>query len=218
MTCLELAAIAQEVGLPGGVLNVITGLGAEAGAPLTYVVFVFCFVLLLLLGGCCCGVCGGCYTHHVSLHAHMHTLYTHYIRNTQIQYPPPPHPPTPTPTHRCNPIVAKVAFTGSVATGRRVALAAAQMVRPCSLELGGKSALLVFDDADVDKAVEWAMVRCVCCRVGGCRVGTSLHTHISTYTHLYIHTSLHTLYVYTLPYSLVCFGPMVRYAVLPAVC
>lgn len=36
MTCLELAAIAQEIGLPGGVLNVITGLGAEAGAPLTY--------------------------------------------------------------------------------------------------------------------------------------------------------------------------------------
>jgi delta 1-pyrroline-5-carboxylate dehydrogenase len=34
VTCLELGAIAQEVGLPGGVLNVITGLGTEAGAPL----------------------------------------------------------------------------------------------------------------------------------------------------------------------------------------
>lgn len=59
---------------------------------------------------------------------------------------------------RCNPLIAKVAFTGSVATGRRVALAAAEMVRPCSLELGGKSALLVFDDADIEKAVEWTMV------------------------------------------------------------
>ncbi|KAL6761955.1 Aldehyde/histidinol dehydrogenase [Haematococcus lacustris] len=34
VTCLELAGIAQEVGLPAGVLNVITGLGSEAGAPL----------------------------------------------------------------------------------------------------------------------------------------------------------------------------------------
>lgn len=70
--------------------------------------------------------------------------------------------------HRCNPLVAKVAFTGSVATGRRVALAAAEMVRPCCLELGGKSALLVFDDADIEKAVEWTMVRAlrVLCCVG----------------------------------------------------
>uniref|UniRef100_A0A0A9D2R3 AMADH2 n=1 Tax=Arundo donax TaxID=35708 RepID=A0A0A9D2R3_ARUDO len=35
--------------------------------------------------------------------------------------------------------------------------AAAQMVKPVSLELGGKSPLIVFDDVDIDKAVEWAM-------------------------------------------------------------
>lgn len=34
LTCLELAAIAEEVQLPPGVLNVVTGLGVEAGAPL----------------------------------------------------------------------------------------------------------------------------------------------------------------------------------------
>lgn len=34
LTCLEMAAIADEVQLPPGVLNVVTGLGVEAGAPL----------------------------------------------------------------------------------------------------------------------------------------------------------------------------------------
>lgn len=33
-TCLELADICSEVGLPPGVLNILTGLGTEAGAPL----------------------------------------------------------------------------------------------------------------------------------------------------------------------------------------
>ncbi|EFJ51737.1 hypothetical protein VOLCADRAFT_73155 [Volvox carteri f. nagariensis] len=92
LTCLELAAIADEVQLPPGVLNVITGTGPEAGAPLS-----------------------------------------------------------------AHPGLAKVAFTGSAVTGRRVALAAAANLRPSSLELGGKSALIVFEDADVEKAVEWAM-------------------------------------------------------------
>jgi acyl-CoA reductase-like NAD-dependent aldehyde dehydrogenase len=55
--------------------------------------------------------------------------------------------------------MAKVAFTGSVATGRRVNLAAAANLRPTTMELGGKSALIVFEDADIDKAVEWTMVR-----------------------------------------------------------
>ena len=34
VTCLELGAIALEVGLPPGVLNIVTGMGADAGAPL----------------------------------------------------------------------------------------------------------------------------------------------------------------------------------------
>lgn len=37
ITCLELAGLAAEAGVPPGVLNVITGLGAEAGAPLWWV-------------------------------------------------------------------------------------------------------------------------------------------------------------------------------------
>ena len=58
-----------------------------------------------------------------------------------------------------NPAVAKVAFTGSVATGRRVNMAAAANLRPTTMELGGKSAIIVFEDADIANAVEWVMVR-----------------------------------------------------------
>ncbi|RME29411.1 MAG: aldehyde dehydrogenase family protein [Deltaproteobacteria bacterium] len=47
-----------------------------------------------------------------------------------------------------------VVFTGSVATGRRVAAACAERFVPCSLELGGKDAALVLVDADLDRAVE----------------------------------------------------------------
>jgi betaine-aldehyde dehydrogenase len=92
VTCLELAGIAKDVGLPRGVLNVITGYGHEAGAPLA--------------------------------------------------------------SHSG---VDKIAFTGSTATGRSVMSAASQLIKPVTLELGGKSPIIVFDDADVEKAVEWAM-------------------------------------------------------------
>ena len=52
-----------------------------------------------------------------------------------------------------------MAFTGSVATGRAVNLAAAKNLRPATMELGGKGPILVFPDVDVDKAVEWIAVR-----------------------------------------------------------
>lgn len=53
--------------------------------------------------------------------------------------------------------VDKLAFTGSVPTGSAVMAAAARDIKRVSLELGGKSPFLVFDDADVEKAVEWIM-------------------------------------------------------------
>ena len=56
--------------------------------------------------------------------------------------------------------VAKVAFTGSVATGARIMGMCAPDVRAVSLELGGKSPVLVFPDADIDKAVEWVAFGC----------------------------------------------------------
>jgi acyl-CoA reductase-like NAD-dependent aldehyde dehydrogenase len=45
-----------------------------------------------------------------------------------------------------------ITFTGSVATGRKVAAAAAQNLVPCTLELGGKDPAIVLDDADVERA------------------------------------------------------------------
>jgi len=92
LTALELAAAADRIGLPAGVLNVVTGLGSDAGSPLT-------------------------------LH----------------------------------PGVDKLAFTGSVPTGAKIMSAAASDIKNISLELGGKSAFIVFDDADVEAAVEWIL-------------------------------------------------------------
>lgn len=53
-----------------------------------------------------------------------------------------------------------VCFTGSTATGRTVAARAAQRLVGCSLELGGKNPMLVFDDADLDRAAECAVRAC----------------------------------------------------------
>jgi len=88
LTALAFAHIAQQAGLPDGALNVVPGLGAEAGAALSG---------------------------HVG--------------------------------------VQHVSFTGSVATGVLVQEAAAKNVIPVTLELGGKSPQLVFDDADLDAAL-----------------------------------------------------------------
>jgi len=56
-----------------------------------------------------------------------------------------------------DPRVGKVSFIGSVPTGRRVAVAAAEAGIPTVLELGGKSANIVFADADLDRAADGAV-------------------------------------------------------------
>ena len=88
LTALGFAHIAQEAGLPAGALNVVPGIGAEAGAALS-----------------------------------------------------------------AHPGVHHISFTGSVATGALVQQAAGKNVVPVTLELGGKSPQLVFDDADLDAAL-----------------------------------------------------------------
>ena len=54
--------------------------------------------------------------------------------------------------------VAKVSFTGQVSTGKKVASSAAAGMKYTTMELGGKSPLLILPDADVDQAVDGAMM------------------------------------------------------------
>ncbi|TGN49521.1 aldehyde dehydrogenase family protein, partial [Paracoccus liaowanqingii] len=96
LSALVFADIAAKAGLPAGVMNVVTGLGAEVGAALA----------------------GHAGIHHLS-------------------------------------------FTGSVATGTRIQEAAARNVVPVTLELGGKSPHLVFDDVDLDMAVPVLVATCL---------------------------------------------------------
>ncbi|PZR57014.1 MAG: betaine-aldehyde dehydrogenase [Candidatus Meridianibacter frigidus] len=56
-----------------------------------------------------------------------------------------------------HPEIDKIAFTGSTATGKMVAATAAQTLKRVTLELGGKSPSIVFDDADIDAAVAGAL-------------------------------------------------------------
>lgn len=90
---LALSALATEsCGLPAGVVNVVTGVGAEAGAALVE-----------------------------------------------------------------HPRVRKVSFTGSVRAGQEIGKVAAERILPLGLELGGKSANIVFEDADLEQAVPSAI-------------------------------------------------------------
>jgi len=89
---LELGAIALEVGLPAGVLNIVNGTGAEVGSVLCE-----------------------------------------------------------------HPGIDKISFTGSNRVGEQVMRTAAARIKTVSLELGGKSPMIVFDDASVDQAVEWIL-------------------------------------------------------------
>ncbi|WP_197687465.1 betaine-aldehyde dehydrogenase [Vibrio sp. qd031] len=54
--------------------------------------------------------------------------------------------------------IAKVSFTGEVSTGQAVAKDASQSLKSVTMELGGKSPLLVFEDADIEQAVSAAML------------------------------------------------------------
>ncbi|MCX8564447.1 aldehyde dehydrogenase family protein [Mycolicibacterium mucogenicum] len=114
LTLLELARAADEVGLPAGVLNIVTGPGPVVGARLAE-----------------------------------------------------------------HPDVRKVAFTGSTEVGKSVMRAAADNVKNVTLELGGKGANIVLDDADIDLAVDGALFGFLLMSGQACESGTRLLIHQS---------------------------------------
>ena len=80
-----------------------------------------------------------------------------------------------------HPRVDKISFTGSVATGSRIAAAAARTITPVTLELGGKSANIVFADADVERAITGAVSGVFAAAGQTCVAGSRLLIHESLY-------------------------------------
>jgi aldehyde dehydrogenase (NAD+) len=72
-------------------------------------------------------------------------------------------------------------FTGSVAVGQRILERAAAGIRKCVLELGGKSANLILDDADLDVAVPLGARNCMQSSGQACVAATRLIVHASVY-------------------------------------
>jgi aldehyde dehydrogenase (NAD+) len=116
LTTLRVAEIAQDSGLPDGALNIVTGLGEEAGAALA-----------------------------------------------------------------AHPGIDFISFTGSAEVGALVQAAAARNAVKCTLELGGKSPQIVFDDVDVERAVP-IIVRAILQNAGQtCTAGSRLLVQRSGY-------------------------------------
>ena len=85
-----------------------------------------------------------------------------------------------------HPDVGKISFTGSVETGRIIGRAAAEKLIPATLELGGKSPMLVMADADLDRAVQGA--------VAGMRF-TRQGQSCTASSRIYVHDDLHDAFV-----------------------
>src|SRR5262245_61095055 len=80
-----------------------------------------------------------------------------------------------------HPLVSKIALTGGTATGRAVALAAAQRLVPVTLELGGKSANIVFGDADLEAAEAGVLAGIFAAAGQTCVAGSRALVHRSIY-------------------------------------
>ncbi|WP_076861110.1 aldehyde dehydrogenase [Bradyrhizobium mercantei] len=78
-----------------------------------------------------------------------------------------------------HPLVARIAFTGSENGGRHVYAAAAENIKRVSLELGGKSANIVFSDADLDDAVKGVVSGIFAATGQTCMAGSRLLVHSS---------------------------------------
>jgi aldehyde dehydrogenase (NAD+) len=77
-----------------------------------------------------------------------------------------------------HPGIGKLSFTGSVGTARKIIQASAETIKPLTLELGGKSAHLIFPDADLDTVVPFAAMLGLGVNSGqGCACGTRILVH-----------------------------------------
>ena len=78
-----------------------------------------------------------------------------------------------------HPGIAKLSLTGEVGTGKKVMVDAAGTLKQVTLELGGKSALIVFEDADIDEAVAGALLANFYSAGEVCTNGTRVFVHRS---------------------------------------
>ncbi|MGF1863780.1 betaine-aldehyde dehydrogenase [Enterovibrio norvegicus] len=77
--------------------------------------------------------------------------------------------------------IVKVSFTGECGTGKKVMADAAGTLKPVTMELGGKSPLIVFNDADLDNAVSGAMLANFYTQGEVCTNGTRVFVHDDIY-------------------------------------
>jgi betaine-aldehyde dehydrogenase len=80
-----------------------------------------------------------------------------------------------------HPEIAKVSFTGEVATGKKVMAAAATSLKEVTMELGGKSPLIIFEDANIDNAVSAAMLGNFYTQGEICTNATRVFVHTAIY-------------------------------------
>ena len=80
-----------------------------------------------------------------------------------------------------HPLVRFVSFTGSTAAGRIVSQSAAKHLKPCALELGGKNAFVVFEDANLDRAVRDALEGALFNKGEACTAASRALVHHSLY-------------------------------------
>jgi len=78
-----------------------------------------------------------------------------------------------------HPDIAKISFTGSVPTGKKIMATAAKDLKRVTLELGGKSPLIIFEDCDLDNAVKGALMANFLSQGQVCSNGTRVFVHRS---------------------------------------
>lgn len=80
-----------------------------------------------------------------------------------------------------HPLIAKISLTGSVSTGKKIFAGAASQLKKVTLELGGKSPLIIFDDADIQNAVSAALLANFYTQGEVCSNGTRVFVHRKIY-------------------------------------